>query len=67
MPLLEINLWKGFDEKKKTELIARVTDTVVAVVGCPKEAVHIIVREEPQENWATGGIQHSVLHKDKAP
>lgn len=66
MPLLEINLWKGFDEKKKTELIAKVTDTVVSVVNCPKDAVHIIIREEPKENWATGGKQHSSLHADKA-
>ena len=65
MPFLEINLWKGFDEKKKTELIAKVTDTVVAVVGCPKEAVHIIIREEPKENWADTGVQHSVKHANR--
>jgi 4-oxalocrotonate tautomerase len=65
MPILEINLWKGFDEKKKTELIAKVTDTVVQVVGCPKEAVHIIIREVPKEDWADSGIQHSIKHKDK--
>lgn len=66
MPFLEINLWKGFDEKKKTELITKVTDTVVEVVGCPKEAVHIIIREEPKENWADTGVQHSVKHANKA-
>jgi len=65
MPLLEINLWQGFDAKKKTELIAKVTDTVVQVVGCPKEAVHIIIREVPRENWADSGVQHSVKHCDK--
>ena len=66
MPLLEINLWKGFDETKKTLLISRVTDTVVEVVGCPKEAVHIIIREVRKENWADSGIQHSIRLKDKA-
>jgi 4-oxalocrotonate tautomerase len=65
MPILEINLWKGFDEEKKTELIAKVTNTVVQVVGCPKEAVHIIIREVPKENWADTGVQHSIKHKDK--
>ncbi|MBE0433515.1 tautomerase family protein [candidate division WOR-3 bacterium] len=59
MPLLEINLWAGFDAKKKEVLISRVTDTVVEVVGCPKEAVHIIIREVPKENWADSGLQHS--------
>jgi 4-oxalocrotonate tautomerase len=66
MPFLEINLWKGFDEKKKTKLVSRVTDAVCEVVDCPKEAVHIIIREEPKENWADTGVQHSVKHRDKA-
>jgi len=65
MPFLEINLWQGVDAKKKELLIARVTDTVCEVIGCPKEAVHIIIREEPKENWANGGIQHSIKHADK--
>lgn len=64
MPLLEINLWAGFDEKKKTLLISRVTDTVVEVVGCPEHAVHIIIREVRKENWADGGTQHSIKHRD---
>ena len=66
MPLFEINLWKGFDEKKKKALIAQITDVVVEVVGCPKEAVHIIIREVPKENWADSGVQHSIKHADKA-
>jgi 4-oxalocrotonate tautomerase len=59
MPFLEINLWQGFDKAKKEKLIVEVTETVMRVVECPREAVHIIVREEPKENWATGGVQHS--------
>ena len=66
MSFLEINLWAGFDPKKKEVLISRVTDTVVGVVGCPKEAVHIIIREVPKDNWADTGIQHSIKHKNKA-
>jgi len=65
MPYLEINMWKGFDEAKKIKLISAVTNAVMEVVGCPREAVHIIIREAPKENWATGGVQHSILHKDK--
>jgi len=65
MPLFEINLWKGFDAQKKKALIAKITDVVVEVVGCPKEAVHIIIREVPKENWADSGVQHSIKHADK--
>jgi 4-oxalocrotonate tautomerase len=59
MPHLEINLWQGFDADKKERLVAELTDTVMKVVGCPRDAVHIIIREIPQENWATGGVQHT--------
>ena len=59
MPFLEITLWAGFDETKKKVLISRVTDVVTEVVECPKEAVHIIIREEPKENWGVSGVQLS--------
>ena len=59
MPFLEISMWQGFDETKKEKLISELTDVVMRIVECPREAVHIIVREEPRENWATGGVQHS--------
>ena len=56
MPFLEINLWAGLDKKNKEVLISKITDTVVEVVDCPKEAVHIIIREVPKDNWADTGI-----------
>ena len=62
MPYLQIDLWKGIDNAVKEKLIAEITDVVVKVIGCPKHAVHIIIREEPKENWATGGETHAKLH-----
>jgi 4-oxalocrotonate tautomerase len=59
MPFIEINIWQGIDEKKKEILISRLTDAVCEALGCPKPAVHIILREVPKENWADSGIQHS--------
>jgi 4-oxalocrotonate tautomerase len=67
MPHLEISLWKGIDNAVKEKLMAEVTKTVMRVIDCPKQAVHIIIREEPKENWATGGEPHSKLHADKNP
>jgi 4-oxalocrotonate tautomerase len=64
MPFIEMSLWQGFDAHKKEKLINELTEVVMKVVECPREAVHIIVREEPRENWATGGIQHSKKFKD---
>jgi len=67
MPYLQIDLWQGIDNTIKEKLIAEVTDVVVRVIGCPEHAVHIIIREEPKENWATGGETHAKLHADKKP
>jgi 4-oxalocrotonate tautomerase len=67
MPNLQIDLWKGIDNAIKEKLITEITDVVLKVIGCPKHAVHIIIREEPKENWATGGETHAKLHADKKP
>jgi 4-oxalocrotonate tautomerase family enzyme len=66
MPFLEISMWKGFEEHKKEKLISELTDVVMKVVEYPREAVHIIIREEPRENWVTGGIQHSKKFKEES-
>jgi len=63
MPFVEISMWKGFEESKKEKLVNELTDVVMRVVECPREAVHIIIREVPRDNWASGGIQHSKKFK----
>jgi 4-oxalocrotonate tautomerase len=59
MPFIEISLWQGFAQDKKERLVNELTDVTARIVECPKEAVHIIIREEPRENWANAGVQHS--------
>jgi len=66
MPFVEITLWKGIEDKKKERLVAQVTDVMTKIIECPKEAIHIILREEPRENWANGGIQHSKKFRGEA-
>ncbi len=63
MPFIEISLWKDAKEDTKELLVSEVTATVSKVIGCPKDAVHIIIHEIPKENWANGGIQHSKKFK----
>ncbi|KPJ73962.1 hypothetical protein AMJ52_02375 [candidate division TA06 bacterium DG_78] len=66
MPFLEISMWQGFEDHKKEKLISELTDVVMRIVECPKEAVHIIIREESRENWASGGVQHSKKFKKES-
>lgn len=55
MPLITINIWKGKTVEQKRRLVKEITDTVVDTIDCPREAVHIIINEQPKENWGIGG------------
>ena len=63
MPLVEIKLGQGVKEDIKEKLIVEVTNAISGVIGCPKEAVHMVIHEIPKTNWATGGEQHSKKFK----
>jgi len=62
MPLVRIETWPIPAEKKKA-LISGVTDAVVEAVGCPGQAVEVMLFEVEKENWAQGGV----CHADRVP
>ena len=59
MPLVQIKGISGImDNKKKQELIEKVTDAVVSVEGEGLRPVTwVLLDEVPMENWAVGGKQ----------
>jgi 4-oxalocrotonate tautomerase len=62
MPLVRIETWPIPAEKKRA-LITKVTDAVVEAVGCPDQAVEVMLFEVEKENWAQGGV----CHADRVP
>ncbi|HEY5540917.1 MAG TPA: tautomerase family protein [Coriobacteriia bacterium] len=62
MPLVRIETWPIPAEKKQA-LIAMVTQAVVDAVGCPDQAVEIMLFEVEKANWAQGGV----CHADRSP
>ena len=62
MPLVRIETWP-IDSDKKRALIVGVTEAVVDAVGCPSQAVEIMLFEVAKEDWAQGGI----CHADRSP
>jgi 4-oxalocrotonate tautomerase len=58
MPLVRIETWPIPAEKKRA-LIDNVTQAVVDAVGCPQQAVEIMLFEVDKENWAQGGVCHA--------
>lgn len=57
MPVVKIEMWAGRDEKAKDKLIQNVTKTVCETIGCPPEAVTVIINDVPKENWGQAGRQ----------
>jgi 4-oxalocrotonate tautomerase family enzyme len=58
MPIVRIETWPIPREAKDT-MIARVTDAVVESVGCPSEAVQVLLYEVDKADWATAGVCHA--------
>ncbi|MFC1932991.1 2-hydroxymuconate tautomerase [Chloroflexota bacterium] len=54
MPVVTVEMWEGRTIAQKKQLIEGIT-SVMTGMGIPAEAVHIIIKDNPKHNWATGG------------
>jgi 4-oxalocrotonate tautomerase len=59
MPIVRIDLWPSVTREQKKVLIKNVTEAVVDAVGCPVQAVEILLTDVDKENWAQGGVSHA--------
>ena len=65
MPVVRIDLWKGREKETKKELIEKTTSVVADVIGCPIEAVQVLINEVEKDNWGIGGTPASIKFPDK--
>ncbi|MBM4240881.1 MAG: 4-oxalocrotonate tautomerase [Euryarchaeota archaeon] len=63
MPVVHVNVWKGFEQEKINYLIENLTKVFVNL-DIPAEAVEILIHEVPQSHWGIGGIPASEKFKD---
>jgi 4-oxalocrotonate tautomerase len=54
MPVVIVEMWEGRTVDQKRQLAKDLTQAFVNV-GVPKEAVHIIMKDNPKSCWAQGG------------
>lgn len=59
MPIVKIGLWAGRTTEMKKKLIENVTKTICDTLGCPIEAVIVVLEDIPKENWGQAGKQGS--------
>ena len=58
VPVIQVNVWSSISLENKKKIVEGVTK-VLEDIGVPKEAVTVIICEEPKENWVSGGKLHS--------
>ena len=63
MPIVRIEVWPERTREQKNALIRNVTDAVVNSIGCPEQAVEVLLYEVDKSDWAVGGI----CHAERAP
>lgn len=56
MPIVRVEMWPGRSRECKEALAKAITDAVVDKLGCPTQAVTVVVEEIPRENWMIGGL-----------
>ena len=54
MPVVIVEMWEGRTIEQKKQLVEGITSVFVNI-GVHPEAVHIIIKDNPKHNWATGG------------
>ncbi len=58
MPVVNLSIWAGMTMENKKKIVEGIT-RVLEETGIPRDAITIIISEEPKETWATGGKLHS--------
>ena len=54
MPVVIVEMWEGRTIEQKRHLAEGITASFEKI-GTPKEAVHVIIKDNPKHNWAIGG------------
>lgn len=63
MPIVHVNVWKGFGEEKAKTVIKGITKVFVDL-DIPEQAVEVIVHEIPKSHWGIGGKPASEKFRD---
>lgn len=54
MPIVIVEMWQGRTIEQKKQLAQDIT-AAFAKIGTPPEQVHILFKDNPKQNWVTGG------------
>lgn len=56
MPFIKVDAGLLTTEQKK-QLIEELTESTARIMGLPAQTVHVLIDQNPPENWGVGGRQ----------
>lgn len=56
MPIVQIELLEGRTTEQKRAIADKVTKAIMEAINCSADAISIIMRDMPRENYAKGGV-----------
>ncbi|MFA5123496.1 2-hydroxymuconate tautomerase [Zavarzinia sp.] len=59
MPIIDVTLIEGRDNKQKRALIEALTDAAEKSIGVPRQAIRVIIREVPGAHFGVAGVPKS--------
>lgn len=65
MPILRLETWEGLTRETKRDFVETMTRETCRMLGCPPEAVTVLIDEKPKENWGAAGELCSERFPDK--
>lgn len=63
IPVVIVEMWEGRSVDQKRALVRALTDAMVEHADARPDALHVVIHEVPEENWALGGV----LGPDRTP
>jgi 4-oxalocrotonate tautomerase len=55
MPYINVRVLEGIDKEQKDEVIRRITDVMVEVLGKNPDTTIVVIDELSPDNWGIGG------------
>lgn len=62
MPIINIKIAKGRSVEQRQQFVEAVTKAAVDLLNVEPEWVNVLIDEYDRENWATGGVLHSIKY-----
>lgn len=67
MPYINVRITEGATQSQKEEIIKRMTDTMVDVLGKNPKTVFVVIDEVSRNDWGVGGESIAAKNRKEPP